>query len=96
MSFPVNPGKSPAEHRHQTSLRGVKVVPRPKLGNADYCAVNYAYAGKTGRVHEEATIGGRRLVKVGFEDRKIVYYLLEDLEFDESVGRETFHDHPLD
>jgi hypothetical protein len=99
MSFPDRQNKPPAavsEHRHQTPLRGVKVVPRPKPGNADYSAVNYAYAGKTGRVHEEATIGGRRLVKVGFDDRKIVYYLREDLEFDESAGRETFHDYPLD
>jgi hypothetical protein len=85
-----------SEHRHQTPLRGVKVVPRPKPDNPAYTALNYAYAGKTGRVHEAATIGGRQLVKVGFDDRKIVYYLLEDLELDESSGRETFHDRPLD
>jgi hypothetical protein len=79
-------------HRHQSSLRGAKVVPRPKDGNADYTALNYAYAGKEGHVHEEMTIAGRRLVKVGFDDRKIVYYLFDDLEFDESAKRRTFHD----
>jgi hypothetical protein len=81
-----------SEHRHQTPLRGVKAVPRPKPGNADYTAVNYAYAGKNGHIHEVVTIGGRELAKVGFEDRKIVYYLLEDLELDETAGRGTFHD----
>jgi hypothetical protein len=69
-----------SEHRHQTSLRGMKVVPRPKLDNPAYTALNYAYAGKEGRIHEIVRIGTADLVKVGFTDRKIVYYLLEDVE----------------
>jgi hypothetical protein len=79
-------------HRHQTALRGVKATPKPAAGNPLYSAVNYAYAGLAGHVHEVVTIGGRRLAKVGFDDRKIVYYLLEDLELDESAARGTFHD----
>jgi len=79
-------------HRHQTPLRGVKAVPRPQPDNPDYAAVNYEYAGREGHVHEVVTIGGRRLAKVGFTDRKIVYYLLEDLELDESAPQGTFHD----
>jgi hypothetical protein len=79
-------------HRHQTGLRGVKATPRPKPGNPEYAAVNYAYAGRVGHIHEVVTISGRQLVKVGFDDRKIVYYLLEDLELDESAQRGTFHD----
>jgi hypothetical protein len=43
-------------------------------------------------VHEVVEIGGRSLVKVGFDDRKIVYYFLDDLELDESAKRGTFHD----
>ena len=81
-----------SEHRHQTPLRGVKAVPRPRLDDALYGPVNYAYAGKSGHIHEVVTIGGRRLAKVGFDDRKIVYYLLDDLELDETAGRGTFHD----
>jgi hypothetical protein len=38
------------------------------------------------------TIDGRELAKVGFDDRKIVYYLLDDLELDASATRGTFHD----
>ena len=79
-------------HRHQTALRGVKAIPHPKPGNADYAPVNYAYAGKVGHVHEVVTIGGRQLAKVGFDDRKIVYYLLDDLELDDAAKRGTFHD----
>jgi hypothetical protein len=79
-------------HRHRTPLRGVTVVPRPAADNPDYTPLNYAYAGQTGHVHEVVTIGGRELVKVGFADRKIVYYLLADLEMDESAKRGTFHD----
>jgi hypothetical protein len=81
-----------SEHRHRTSLRGVKATPKPAADNPLYSAVNYAYAGIPGHVHEVVTIGGRRLVKVGFDDRKIVYYLLEDLELDEAAKRGTFHD----
>jgi hypothetical protein len=73
-------------------LRGAKAIPRPKAGNSDYSAVNYAYEGRVGRVHEVVTIGERQLVKVGFDDRKIVYYLLEDLELDREAPRGTFHD----
>lgn len=67
-------------------------MPRPKPGNADYTAINYAYAGQAGHIHEVVRIGGRELAKVGFDDRKIVYYLLEDLELDASAARGTFHD----
>ena len=69
-----------SEHRHQTPLRGTKATPRPKPDNSEYTAINYAYAGKVGHIHEVVTIAGRELAKVGFEDRKIVYYLLADLE----------------
>ncbi|HEY1867628.1 MAG TPA: hypothetical protein VGG70_04980 [Candidatus Cybelea sp.] len=79
-------------HRHRTPLRGVKATPHPKAGDPNYAAVNYEYAGRTGRVHEVVEIGGRSLAKVGFEDRKIVYYFLDDLELDESGTRRTFHD----
>ncbi len=79
-------------HRHQTPLRGVKAVPRPQPDNPDYTPVNYAYAGREGHIHEVVTIGGRRLAKVGFNDRKIVYYLLDDLELDDSAPKGTFHD----
>ena len=80
------------EHRHQTPLRGTKAVPRPAAGQAGYGAVNYRYAGQTGHIHEVVTIGGKQLAKVGFDDRKIVYYLLSDLELDDAAKKETFHD----
>jgi hypothetical protein len=73
-------------------LRGTKAIPRPQAGNPEYSAVNYDYAGRVGHVHEVVTIDGRQLVKVGFDDRKIVYYLLEDLELDREAARGTFHD----
>lgn len=79
-------------HRHQTPLRGVKATPRPKPDDPGYTAVNYTYAGREGHIHEVVEIGGRQLAKVGFKDRKIVYYFLEDLELDESSKRGTFHD----
>ncbi|MFY9632831.1 MAG: hypothetical protein WAJ94_14615 [Candidatus Cybelea sp.] len=79
-------------HRHRTPLRGVKAVPRPKPGDSRYTEVNYTYAGRTGHIHEVVEIAGRSLAKVGFDDRKIVYYLLDDLELDESAKRGTFHD----
>ncbi len=79
-------------HRHQTPLRGVKAIPRPRESDPAYTAVNYEYAGRTGHIHEVVTIDGRRLAKVGFDDRKIVYYLLDDLELEESAERGTFHD----
>jgi hypothetical protein len=81
-------------HKHNTPLRGTKVVPRPKPGTGDYTEVNYRYAGRAGHIHEVVTIGGRELAKVGFDDRKIVYYLLEDLEVEEEAQRRTFHDDP--
>jgi len=81
-----------ATHRHQTPLRGVKAIPRPAADDPGYTAVNYAYAGHEGHVHEVVEINGRRLAKVGFPDRKIVYYFLEDLELDERAARGTFHD----
>ena len=79
-------------HRHNTPLRGVKATPHPREGNPEYSGVNYAYAGKVGHIHEVITIDGRELAKVGFDDRKIVYYLLEDLELDDRAKRGTFHD----
>ncbi|HEY9086019.1 MAG TPA: hypothetical protein VIN40_08840 [Candidatus Tyrphobacter sp.] len=77
-------------HRHQTSLRGVKVVPEPPEADPDYKPVNYEYAGREGRIHEVVEIAGRELAKVGFEDKRIVYYYLEDLKLDESTQRRTF------
>jgi hypothetical protein len=77
-------------HRHRTPLRGVKATPYPKPDDPNYTAVNYAYAGQTGHIHEVVEIAGRSLAKVGFDDRKIVYYL----ELDESAKRGTFHDVP--
>jgi hypothetical protein len=82
------------DHRHRTTLRGTKVIPRPAPDHPDYTAVNYAYAGREGHIHEVVEIGGRRLAKVGFDDRKIVYYFLEDLQRDDAAGRRTFHDLP--
>ena len=79
-------------HRHQTPLRGLKAIPRPRPDNPDYSAVNYEYAGRIGHIHEVVSIDGRQLAKVGFDDRKIVYFLLEDLELDETAVRGTFHD----
>src|SRR5580704_18899837 len=66
-------------HRHKTPLRGVKAIPHPKPGDPNYTAVNYAYAQREGHVHEVVEMGGRQLAKVGFADRKIVYYFLDDL-----------------
>jgi hypothetical protein len=56
--------------------------------------VHYAYAGREGNIHEVVEIDGRTLAKVGFKDRKIVYYYLEDLELDRGARRGTFHDEP--
>jgi hypothetical protein len=84
-------------HRHRTPLRGVRAIPHPKAGDANYTSVNYEYAGREGHIHEVVEIGGRSLAKVGFADRKIVYYLLDDLELDDRAKRGTFHDaDPLD
>lgn len=79
-------------HRHNTPLRGVKAVPKPAEGNPEYGEVNYRYAGREGHIHEVVEMGGRKLAKVGFPDRKIVYYFLDDLELDERAKRGTFHD----
>lgn len=79
-------------HRHNTPLRGVKATPRPKEGDPAYTEVNYRYAGRVGHIHEVVTIEGRELAKVGFDDRKIVYYFMDDLELDASAKRGTFHD----
>ena len=79
-------------HRHNTPLRGVKATPRPKPGDPNYTAVNYEYAGREGHVHEVVEIDGKALAKVGFKDRKIVFYFLEDLELDDAAKRGTFHD----
>ncbi len=56
--------------------------------------MNYAYAGQEGHIHEVVLIGGRQLAKVGFDDRKIVYYFLDDLEIDDAARKRTFHDLP--
>jgi hypothetical protein len=80
------------DHRHQTALRGTLVVPRPPQDDPDYTDVNYRYAGKEGHIHEVVTIGGRELAKVGFDDKKIVYYRLDDLEIDDAAKKGTFHD----
>ena len=81
-----------SQHRHQTPLRGTKAIPRPPAGQSDYSEINYRYAGVEGHIHEVVTIGGKQLAKVGFDDRKIVYYLLDDLELDAAAKRGTFHD----
>ncbi|MGH7756599.1 MAG: hypothetical protein ACREM8_09995 [Vulcanimicrobiaceae bacterium] len=81
-----------AEHRHRTPLRGTAAIPRPARGRSDYTEVNYRYAGQVGHIHEVVEIAGKSLAKVGFDDRKIVYYLLEDLEMDEAARKRTFHD----
>ena len=83
-----------SEHRHQTPLRGTKATPRPPAGRADYSEINYRYAGVVGHIHEVVTIGGKQLAKVGFDDRKIVYYFLDDLEREEQAPKRTFHDLP--
>ena len=70
----------------------MKAIPRPKPGDSHYTAINYAYAGREGHIHEVVEIDGRSLAKVGFNDRKIVYYFLDDLELDAAAKRGTFHD----
>ena len=57
--------------------------------------MNYEYAGRTGHIHEVVAVGERELAKVGFDDRKIVYYYLDDLELDRTAKRGTFHDGDL-
>jgi len=79
-------------HRHNTPLRGVKATPHPKAGDPNYTEVHYTYAGQQGHVHEVVEIDGKQLAKVGFKDRKIVYYFMEDIELDRSAKRGTFHD----
>ena len=79
-------------HRHQTPLRGLTAIPHPKPNDPNYTAVNYEYAGRSGHVHEVVMIGGKELAKVGFDDKKIVYYFLDDLELDQGAKRGTFHD----
>jgi hypothetical protein len=88
----ASPSNLATMHRHRTPLRGVKATPRPKADDPNYTAINYDYAGRVGHVHEVVEIGGRSLAKVGFDDRRIVYYFLDDLELDESAKRGTFHD----
>jgi hypothetical protein len=83
-------------HRHRTRLRGVKATPHPKPGDPNYTVINYLYAGRIGHIHEVLEIGDRPLAKVGFDDRKIVYYFLDDLELDKRAKRGTFHDADLD
>ncbi|HTJ24869.1 MAG TPA: hypothetical protein VMA36_01780 [Candidatus Limnocylindria bacterium] len=75
-------------------MRGTTVVPRPNPDDPNYTEVNYRYAGQEGHIHEVVEIGGRELAKVGFDDRKIVYYFLDDLEKKEREPKRTFHDLP--
>lgn len=70
----------------------MRAIPRPKPDEPGYAAVNYRYAGQEGNIHEVVEAGGRELAKVGFKDRKIVYYYLDDLELDPRAKRGTFHD----
>ncbi|MEO9171398.1 MAG: hypothetical protein ABI278_09490 [Candidatus Aquilonibacter sp.] len=70
----------------------MKATPRPKPGDPNYTSVNYEYAGREGHIHEIVEIDGKQLAKVGFKDRKIVFYFLDDLELDNSAKRGTFHD----
>ena len=79
-------------HRHNTPLRGVRAIPNPKPGDPNYSSVNYEYAGREGHIHEVVVIDGKQLAKVGFKDKKIVFYLLDDLKLDETAKRGTFHD----
>jgi hypothetical protein len=85
-----------ASHRHRTPLRGVRAIPHPKAADPNYSAINYLYAERAGHIHEIVEINGRQLAKIGFDDRKIVYYFLDDLELDESAKRGTFHDSDLE
>lgn len=79
-------------HRHNTPLRGVKATPRPKPADPNYTAVNYEYAGREGHIHEVVEIDGKQLAKIGFKDKKIVFYFLDDVELDTSAKKGTFHD----
>jgi hypothetical protein len=84
-----------AAHKHLSPLRGTKVLPHPAPGNPLYQPINYTYADQRGNIHEVVTIGGRELAKVGFPDKKIVYYLLEDLERLGGEREEISEDHKL-
>ena len=53
-----------------------------------------AFVAPTAVLIGDVEIGGRELAKVGFDDRKIVYYFLEDLDRDEDADKRTFHDLP--
>lgn len=79
-------------HRHNTPLRGIKVIPKPPKDVPDYTEVHYRYAGMAGNIHEVVDINGRKLAKVGFKDKKIVYYFIEDLDMEPNAKRGTFHD----
>ena len=68
------------------------MVPRPKADDPNYTDINYKYAGVAGNIHEVVNIAGRELAKVGFPDKKIVYYFLDDLDRDETAAKGTFHD----
>ncbi|MDP9024402.1 MAG: hypothetical protein M3N13_03365 [Candidatus Eremiobacteraeota bacterium] len=70
----------------------MKATPRPKPSDPNYTAVNYEYAGREGHIHEVVDIDGKQLAKVGFKDKKIVFYFLDDLELDDTAKRGTFHD----
>ena len=67
-------------HRHLSALRGTKVLPRRLPISEYYTELHERYAGQTGTIHDVLPVAGQELAKVGFPDRKIVYYLLQDLE----------------
>ncbi|TAM59820.1 hypothetical protein EPN52_06510 [bacterium] len=69
-----------ADHKHNSPLRGTRVIPHPREDDPRYSAVNFRYAGEQGHIHEVVLAGGHELAKVGFADNRVVYYLLEDLE----------------
>ncbi len=94
MPFPILPPEVPREpsiatKRHCAERKRYRV--RLRGGRITATSIT-ATPASVGHIHEVVTIGGKELAKVGFDDRKIVYYLLEDLELDERGKRGTFHD----
>jgi len=68
------------EHRHRSELRGQQVIPHPDPTHPLTTTIHLAYAGQIGRIHEVVTMQGQQLAKVGFADKRIVYYRLGDVE----------------
>ena len=84
------PSNLAAMHRHRHAAARRQSDAASQADDPNYTAVNYEYAGRTGHVHEVVEIGGRSLAKIGFDDRKIVYYFLDDLELDEAASAARF------